>query len=70
MWRAEKPHTQSYNITSILPGKGSSIRAELQGTMLACETPDIVVPLVRTKTRAVYTDSEQDLLSIHLSPST
>ena len=38
--------------------------------MLPCETPDKIVPLVRTKTRAVYNDSEQDMLSIHLSPST
>jgi hypothetical protein len=67
MWRAEKPHTQSYNITSILPGKGSSIRAELQATMLACEIPDIIVPLVRT--RVVYTDIGHDMLSIHLSSS-
>lgn len=49
-------HAQSYSIASSLPGIGTSIRAELQAAIYACETADIIEP-GRTKTLIIYTDS-------------
>jgi ribonuclease HI len=50
------PHAQSYTIASTLPGTGTSIRAELQAAIYACETADIIDP-GRAKSLIIYTDS-------------
>jgi hypothetical protein len=50
------PHARSHTIASPLPGIGTSIRAELQAAIHACETADLFDP-GRTMTLIIYTDS-------------
>lgn len=51
------PLNEGYTMAAPLPGRGTSIRGELQAAIQACEDADIIDP-GRTRVLIIYTDSK------------